>query len=301
MATDTSALRRYLLGALDDEACEALEREYFARQDVFDAVWAAENDLVDDYVTGRIDSDERLRFERHYLATPGHQARVAVARELNAAASAAALGASGASPFRRKTTESTSSRDAIGAFLRWPATVQAAAVAALVVLAAGGVWMLRSRPVPQAANRETPAPGQPVDGRAPDQARPVEGPTGRTAPALRGAPVVVAVSLSPISVRGADEPAILTMTAGTDLVALRLESEPNGPAFRPSLAVVRTVAGTEVWRGAAVLERGSPPSARVEVPAGSLPPDDYIVALFEAGANGRESEIARYFLRVRAQ
>src|SRR5688572_30108959 len=92
MATDynEAELRRYLLGDMTDETCAALEQDYFTRQEMFDRVWAAENDLIDSYLDGRLTPDDRSRFERGYLATPGHRDRVAIARELRAAASAAA-------------------------------------------------------------------------------------------------------------------------------------------------------------------------------------------------------------------
>jgi anti-sigma factor RsiW len=89
---DETEIRRYLLGELDEEPSAALERDYFAREDLFDRVWAAENDIVDEYLSGRLSAHQRDRFERHYLASPGHRDRVAAARALRslAAASAAA-------------------------------------------------------------------------------------------------------------------------------------------------------------------------------------------------------------------
>ena len=288
-ASNAGELRRYLLGELDEETCAALEQEYFARRETFDRVWNAEHDLIDDYLDDRLTPDERARFERHYLATPDHQARLAIARELIAAAAA-----SGAAE------PTTSWRSSAGVFLRWPTVWQAVAVAALVLIAVGGAWTLRSRTVPRTTElAPSPSPIQNrAGGRAPEQSQPGERP-GEPVTAPR-APIVVAVSLPPISVRGADEVAALIIPPGTDRVVLRLQSEPNGPALGRGITVVRTVAGAEVWRGPAVPERGVPPSARVEMPANTLPPDDYIVALFE-GANGRESEMSRYFLRVRAR
>ena len=285
--TDAGELSRYLLGELDDEACATLEQEYFARHEAFDRVWIAEDELIDDYLADRLTADERARFERHYLATPDHQARLAIAREL-----AAASRASEPTAQRRNSTP---------ARRRWPATWQAASVAALVLIAVGGAWMLRGRTVPRTAGAVT-SPSSIQNGGAgrPDQPQPVERPGEPAAAPPRG-PIVVAFSLSPISVRGGDDVAALVIPPGTDQVVLRLQSEPNGPALSRGTAVVRTVAGAEVWRGPAMPDRGVPPSARVEMPAHTLPPDDYIVALFEIGANGRESEVSRYFLRVRAR
>lgn len=262
MATDYSetALRRYVLGDMADEETAALEHDYVARPELFDRVWSAENDLIDDYLGGRLAPDDRSRFERYYLATPVHRDRVAVARELRAAATA-------------------------GSVPRWPGARRLAAVAALVLLAVGGMWMLRSRSAPPTVALRTP-PSPPSQVQEPP----------------RAAPVVVAMSLSPTSVRGTDDATQLTIAPGTDLVVLRLEGDPNGPVPGRGRAVVRTVSNNEVWRGAATSEGTRPNAiARVEIPAGTLTPDDYIVGLLTTGSNGRESEMYRYVLRVRAR
>jgi hypothetical protein len=275
---DESELRRYLLGDMADETCAALEQDYFTRRETFDGVWSAENDLIDDYLGGQLTPDDRSRFERYYLATPGHRDRVAVARELRAAA---LEGASAVVDHESKAWW----HPKLGALHGWPDAWKAALVAALVLLAVGGTWMFRSRPAPPPTALRTPsAPGQ------------VQAPP-------RASPVVVSVTISPISVRGTDEAASLTIAPGTDLVILRLEGDSNGPALGRGRAVVRTVTGNEVWRGAAASESGTQPGAfaKVEIPAGTLTPDDYIVELFGTGPAGRESEANRYFLRVRAQ
>jgi hypothetical protein len=90
MATDhdDERIRRYLLGALPEEECTALEEEYFAREDTLDGVWAAEHELIDDYLAARLTREERDRFDQHYLASPVHQQRVATARQLRTRAQA---------------------------------------------------------------------------------------------------------------------------------------------------------------------------------------------------------------------
>ena len=65
-------------------------------------------------------------------------------------------------------------------------------------------------------------------------------------------PIVVAVSISPLLVRGGSEPAELTMSGGVDIVRLHLNSQVNEPRLGRGHAIVRTVIGREVWRGPAV-------------------------------------------------
>jgi hypothetical protein len=79
-------MTRYLLGDLPETEQTAVEQEYFADPEKFEEVWAAENDLVDRYVRGRLSRGERELFERNYLQSPKHRERVATGRKLLEAA-----------------------------------------------------------------------------------------------------------------------------------------------------------------------------------------------------------------------
>jgi hypothetical protein len=283
--------RRYVLGAATDAEREAIERAYFERADGLDAVSAAEDDLIDDYLAGRLGGEERDRFERHYLATPGHRRRVAVVRAIRTAASA---------------TPSVEGR-------RSGATWWAAAglAAAMVVLVVGAAWSIRSQTEPAAvpidgnAGQTAPPPAVPPLERdtvprdpaqpAPDRRVPVPG----SRPAE---PTVVALSISPILARGTDEPATIAIARGTDTVRLLLLGELDDRGLGRGRAIIRTVAGREVWQGSTV--RSAAPAggepARVDVPAALLPPDDYIVQLLGTDSRGTEVERYRYFFSVRA-
>jgi len=72
-------IRRYLLGELTESDQAALEHELLTDRDEFDRVWAIENELIDGYVRGEMSSADRERFEGHYLASPLHRERVAIA------------------------------------------------------------------------------------------------------------------------------------------------------------------------------------------------------------------------------
>lgn len=77
-------LRAYLLGGLTQEEADAVERAYFADEEILDALAEAEDDLIVDFLGGRLDGEEGARFERRYLATPVGRLRVAVVRRLSA-------------------------------------------------------------------------------------------------------------------------------------------------------------------------------------------------------------------------
>ncbi len=72
----------HLLGALPEVEQTALEQELLADRAKFDEAWAVENDLVDRYVRDELSTTEHTRFERHYLASPLHRERVAIAQTL---------------------------------------------------------------------------------------------------------------------------------------------------------------------------------------------------------------------------
>jgi hypothetical protein len=72
-------IRRYLLGELTEADQAAFEQELLIDRGKFDLVWAVENELVDSYVCGEMPRAARERFECHYLASPLHRERVAIA------------------------------------------------------------------------------------------------------------------------------------------------------------------------------------------------------------------------------
>ena len=295
---DSTQLRRYVLGALTEDERAEIEHEYFERADVLDRVCAAEDDLIDDYLSDRLASEDHERFERDYLATPRHRTRVAVARALRTASS---------------TSGSTSSERVEhvvswwGKLRAWPSLAQAALIAALVLLVTGGVWMLGTRSGPATVSvRTSPPLVSPTTPPAPqpsDQREPAVPPQRDMPPPARATPVVLALSLSPIHVRGSDEPPRLTIATGTDVVRLHLQGEAGDPSLQRGRAIVRTVAGQEVWRGRATGVAGPQRSAlaHIDIPADRLRPDDYIVELLDVNDSVREAERYRYFFRVRSE
>jgi hypothetical protein len=250
--------REYLLGTLAEEERDALENEYFAAEAGLDRVAAAEDELIEDYLDGRLSDEERTSFEDEYLASAAHRVRVEAIRRLTERAKAA-----GASPATRERT---------GWF---------ALAAAAVLVVAAGFWVLNQRvappsPAPTAAGRPASQPSAP----APSE-------VGQPA----AAPVIFAIELTPLAIRGAGDTPRFTIPAGTDLVELALDA-PEGSRSGSALSVtVATVSGDEVYRGPAT---AAALSARARVPANALPPDDYIVTL----RVGRVE--TRYFLRIRA-
>jgi hypothetical protein len=75
-------IHRYLLGELPETEQTSFERELLTDRDKFDQVWSIETELIDSYVRGEMSRADRERFEGHYMASPLHRERVAIARLL---------------------------------------------------------------------------------------------------------------------------------------------------------------------------------------------------------------------------
>lgn len=97
---DDRALTRYLLGQLAGEEADRLDELAIVDDDMAWRVRTVENDLVDAYVRGTLDAENRQHFETHYLASPKRRAKVRFAARFARAVDA--LGSPEQSPERRR-------------------------------------------------------------------------------------------------------------------------------------------------------------------------------------------------------
>jgi DNA-directed RNA polymerase specialized sigma24 family protein len=75
-------LMRYLLGAASNEECAAVEEQCFADNEGIDLLLRAEDELIDDYVTGVLSMSDRRMFESHFLCTKKRRQRVEMVESL---------------------------------------------------------------------------------------------------------------------------------------------------------------------------------------------------------------------------
>jgi hypothetical protein len=280
---EATVARRYLLGRATEDERATLEREYFENEAAIDHIAAAEDELIEDYLANQLSAAERGHFERDYLATAGHRRRVDTIKRLTVAAQHKSAPVPLGAPERSKTTPSR------GFFA--PQWLALAATLALVT--AASFWLLTSSRSPEVRVENRP-PATAPSTAAPQQ--PEAPPTPSATPSR-----VFAVVLAPIAIRSASDSPTVTVPAGIDLVAIRLEGDRTTRALAEHRASIRTVEGKDVWKGAAIIEENVPPGiiARIDVPAGDLPANDYVVTLFAVDAAGAEQQRARYFLRIR--
>jgi len=130
-------IRRYLLGELDDRTRAEVEQKLLSDGEAFRELLVAEDEIIDDYASGRLDPEERADFEAHFLATPERQQKLRFARALHRHAMTFAN--------ERETVKQPVIRSLWFSrpWLSWAATT--VAVLALIV---GTVWFLRSRTAP---------------------------------------------------------------------------------------------------------------------------------------------------------
>lgn len=73
-------LVRYLLGELPEEEMLKLEESYFLDEGAFDNLQAAERELIDRYLEGRLSRRERNKFETFFLSSPARKEKLRFAK-----------------------------------------------------------------------------------------------------------------------------------------------------------------------------------------------------------------------------
>ena len=85
MSFDSSILRSYLLGRLEDDVRERVEGQLFSDDSIFwERLCIEEEELVDEYAAGSLDDETQRAFERHFLCTAERRGKLAFVRALRA-------------------------------------------------------------------------------------------------------------------------------------------------------------------------------------------------------------------------
>jgi hypothetical protein len=257
--------RRYLLGDTNEDERAAVEEDYFRHSASADHIAEIEEELIEDYLAGRLGSEDRQRFEQVYMSSPAHRIRVEFFRRL-------------VRPAQRRTS----------ALRGWFAL----AAAAVIVVVLGSLWFLvarRDTPRTSAGRQPAPTPTA-ASGAQPDE----RGVSAGVIP-----PAAFAISLSPLNVRSAGGAPTYNIPESAAIVKLQLEGEPSRDLIRNGRVAIETIEGRTAWSGCAVTGDTAGVIARTDVPAANLPRGDYIVRLFEKDASGAGREHGRYVLRIR--
>jgi hypothetical protein len=232
---------------------------------------AAEAELIDDFVDGRLVADERHRFENAFLTTPIRRDRVRIAREIAARST-------------RSSTVSSAPRKA-PAPLRFLLPLAAAILAgvglSLFVQDEGGTKTAHTNPTPTPVPVSSPTPTSPTETPKP--------------PTLHRATFVLALAMA----RGTDA-GQLVVPKDAELIELQVDLD-GETRYRVFDAGLVDTAGKELWRSDT---SGVAPSAD-GVLTFELPPSPAIVhagaceltieARNPAGGSARVGQIPVFF------
>jgi anti-sigma factor RsiW len=75
-------IRCYFLGTLDEEECQRVEECLISDRDFFEQAMIAEDELIDEYLDGRLSDSEKKRFVIHFLVTPRQRQKLKRARAI---------------------------------------------------------------------------------------------------------------------------------------------------------------------------------------------------------------------------
>ena len=280
--TDDELLRSYLLGELNGDAADALERRLLMEDDLFELSEAIEADLLAEYAQGGLAPEERERVQRRLASSPQGRERLLLARSL----SRLAVGEPKAEVLPFAPHAATPSRRPMPRWL---------ALAAGLLVAAGLAWLAleqprAGRPHADRVAQEQERPGQvilPVP-RAHEVTKP---PAPSVAPAPAPEPVKAVFQLALTSLRGTESAEKLRVPAGAGTVELQISVE-GMEDLRSFHLTVRNRKAETVWEGTGLKPKNlqGVRALVVDLPAARLPAGTYEIQAQGLAAPGGEPE-----------
>lgn len=270
---------RYVMGELSEAEQLHTEEQYFADAEFLGEVQAVCGELIDAYLTGRMSTRDRERFEKRLHAIPFLQAQVETSRVLLHRATAPTT----PQPALLPRVVEVGWRTRLNAFL--PRLVMVGAACSLLLGGAWYWWRITSSVNPNRTPEQIIA-----------QATATPTPTPTIAPSVSATPVITATpakpTVQPLSppmiasillsaevTRGDAQLARLAIPAANGVVRLQLELPSD--ERRSYQVVLQTVTGQPLctWRKAVIVHRQAVSVVELQVPAHLLPRGQYFVTL----------------------
>jgi hypothetical protein len=307
-------LRKFLLGTLPAAEREAIEDRFMSESELFEALNAAEEDLLEAYARGELSAPEREQIERHLLLVPRNRERARLLLTMQTA-------------FAQRThaTAEPARQTKFRNFFQ-PRIWRYALLAACLILVCGiGWWLLRGReqgdlradktPRPNInaspEKRQQPAPPKPEPtlNAHPSPAnengsnvnhgadKPKSSPLNdETAPPHRAVtqPFVATLVLSAGATRSEGRVPELSLPAGAQAAQIKLMLETND--YMGYRAVLTDEDGAPIWTSGALKAREQ--TVTLNIPARVLREGDYFLKLNGLDAN-TSAPVAEYSFRVR--
>jgi hypothetical protein len=299
---------RYLLGELSEEERTELERRFFADDELFEELSAADLDLIDAYARKELSPGKHEAFERNLLSSATRRRKVAAARALETVIARQA-GSSGARlPVAREGGES--------AWRAWSAGWRAAAAILLVL---GGAWVAVESFRLQSERREFASVRTALERRVQqleqqaaaqrtrfeklaEEVERSRGQTGQTEPEVAGRrtakPRTASFVLTAGLLRGLSDSNRLVIPPAVDSVLLQLGLEAN--EYGSYDAVLQRVGGAQTWRQGRLKLVSSKAGTfiKLKLAGDLLTPGDYILRLRGVNADGHLEPVGEYSLKV---
>ncbi len=139
---DLIMIRQYLLGQLEEGQQQAIEQRLLTEDALFEELEVSEGELFDEYVANELTPDDRKQFEQYFLSTPERQRELRFATDLR-------------QYVAKKTASDEATERSVSlprgprpeptplAWLGQTQLFRIAAIAAFVLVIAGGLWFTR--------------------------------------------------------------------------------------------------------------------------------------------------------------
>ena len=129
-----TAAKQYLLGSLPTDLQEEMERNLMIEDGALEGLEAAEDDLIDEYISGELTEDQKAQFEDYFLVTPERRESLRFAELLR----------SHVEPIQQDAPEPLIAPSLLQRLWASPAASRTTVVFAILLVLVGGFWVFKS-------------------------------------------------------------------------------------------------------------------------------------------------------------
>jgi hypothetical protein len=312
-------LRQYLLSLVSDEEQNKIEERFFADDEYFENMLAAEDELAEAYASGELSRRERKRFDEYLLPNPKWQQKVANIRALKHIVNEENIKVS---PEKISLLEKFVDwgKDFVSSLFEQKMVIGLSYAAILVLIIFSSVWVGRQFQNFQGKIVSLEAGQSELAQEGNELRQQLEQQTGvasefaekfeqekqqrlkleQILDKIKPQPTqMLAFSLEPGLLRDSGEPKRLIIPGAMQSVQLELILD-SASNYKNYAVTIKTVEGNEIWSKSGLqaqqLEWGQ--KVIVNVPTIALPLNDYILRLKSINAEGAFEVIHSYFFGV---
>lgn len=318
----------YLLRRLSETELERFERSYLTDESLFEELLEVEDELIDDYASGALSSDQKLAFEKYFLNSANRREKLAFATSMTERAVAwqketlVSADRSNRDPDRKSPGDSGSKlrrsrwRRPVPAWREW-----AAIAAALLLAIAGGALWLRNRELRRqlvtadanyaklrheaAAQSEITADTKAELSAEQQQSQlletQVEQLQASTADEIRDVIINLTLDINYLVLltRGGEKK-VKTLEVPANARLIRVALEAGNAPFESFNILLRKSDESVVWRRSGIKAKpvGDRRKLLLAVPAEKLTAGNYEVLLMGVPSEGDAELVGRYYLKV---